>query len=219
MMDFSNVQSIVIPEGEVAVIARGVEILWQKQNAKYKKELLYLEGTGTQYINTGVVFKNTDECYLEATLLDTRGDKFCIAPVKWNNNSNRFAMAGRLSNVYCAAYGATSTSFTKYVPETAVDSNKHTFTYKDKIFAIEDIGSIYDAIKNSWGGDTTELRLFYGYNTPTQCRIYVYKQKRDGKLIVDMLPVLDWNDVPCMYDKVSGELFYNQGTGEFLYGG
>ena len=30
MIDFSNVKSIVIPEGEVSMIARGEEILWQK---------------------------------------------------------------------------------------------------------------------------------------------------------------------------------------------
>jgi hypothetical protein len=38
------------------------------------------------------------------------------------------------------------------------------------------------------------------------------------RLVADFIPVLDLNDTPCMYDKVSGELFYNKGTGEFLYG-
>lgn len=33
MIDFQNVKSIVIPEGEVAVIARGEEILWEKSSA------------------------------------------------------------------------------------------------------------------------------------------------------------------------------------------
>lgn len=33
MIDFSNVKSIVIPEGEVSVIARGSEILWKKVSA------------------------------------------------------------------------------------------------------------------------------------------------------------------------------------------
>lgn len=218
MIDFQNVQNIVIPEGEVAVIARGTEILWQKRLKPYKTELEYIEGTGTQYINTGVVFKNTDECYLEAAVLTTAGDKFSIAPAVWNNNSNRFAMAGRLSNVYCAAYGTSSTSYTKYKPEIAVDSDKHIFTYKDKVFAIEDLGATLDATKIVWGGDTAELRLFYGYSSPTQCRIYTYKQTRGGKVIVDMIPVLDMNDVPCMYDKVSGTFFTNAGTGKFVYG-
>lgn len=40
----------------------------------------------------------------------------------------------------------------------------------------------------------------------------------NGVLVRDFIPVLDWNDTPCLYDKVSGQLFYNAGTGEFLYG-
>ena len=37
-------------------------------------------------------------------------------------------------------------------------------------------------------------------------------------MIRDLIPVLDWDMKPCMYDKVSGELFYNAGKGEFSYG-
>ena len=53
-MDFQNAKSIVIPEGEVAVIARGNEILWEKYVAPAYTELEYIESTGTQWINTGV---------------------------------------------------------------------------------------------------------------------------------------------------------------------
>lgn len=49
-------------------------------------------------------------------------------------------------------------------------------------------------------------------------RVWSCKHKRNGVLIRDFIPVLDLADVPCLYDKVSGELFYNKGTGEFLAG-
>jgi hypothetical protein len=39
----------------------------------------------------------------------------------------------------------------------------------------------------------------------------------NNALIHDFIPVLDWNDVACLYDKVTDELYYNQGTGEFSY--
>ena len=35
-------------------------------------------------------------------------------------------------------------------------------------------------------------------------------------LVRDMIPCLDNNGIPCMYDTVSGKTFYNQGTGEFI---
>ena len=38
----------------------------------------------------------------------------------------------------------------------------------------------------------------------------------DNVLIRDFIPVVDWNDIPCLYDKVSGTLFYNKGSGQFL---
>lgn len=55
---------------------------------------------------------------------------------------------------------------------------------------------------------------FQGYGG---ARIYSCWIEVNGVLVRDFIPVLDWNDVPCMYDKVSGEFFYNKGTGKFLY--
>lgn len=149
--------------------------------------------------------KDSKRGKLLGALVDTQKD--------WRHEPMR-----RLSNVYCAAYGASSTSFTKYAPEIAVDSNKHIFTYKDKIFSIADLGATLDATKISWGGDTTELRLFYGYSSPTPCRIYYYQQKRDGELVADFVPCYRKSDnKPGMYDLVTNEFFSNQGTGQFLY--
>lgn len=34
---------------------------------------------------------------------------------------------------------------------------------------------------------------------------------------INLVPALDNNGRPCMYDTVSKQTFYNQGTGEFLY--
>lgn len=48
-------------------------------------------------------------------------------------------------------------------------------------------------------------------------KVYGCKVWQDSVLVRDFIPVLDWNNVPCMYDKVSGELFYNKGTGTFNY--
>jgi hypothetical protein len=53
-MDFSKAKSIFIPEGEVAKISIGNQILWQKQTKPYKTELTYIQCNGTQYIDTKV---------------------------------------------------------------------------------------------------------------------------------------------------------------------
>ena len=48
-------------------------------------------------------------------------------------------------------------------------------------------------------------------------RIYSFTISKDGKKIMNLIPALDRNGTPCMYDSVSKQTFYNAGTGEFLY--
>ena len=48
-------------------------------------------------------------------------------------------------------------------------------------------------------------------------RIYSFTISKDGDKIMNLIPVLDRNGTPCMYDTVSKKTFYNAGTGEFLY--
>ena len=47
-------------------------------------------------------------------------------------------------------------------------------------------------------------------------RIYSFTISKDGKKIMNLIPALDRNGTPCMYDTVSKQTFYNEGTGEFL---
>ena len=48
-------------------------------------------------------------------------------------------------------------------------------------------------------------------------RIYSFTISKDGNKIMNLIPALDRNGTPCMYDTVSKQTFYNAGTGEFLY--
>ena len=48
-------------------------------------------------------------------------------------------------------------------------------------------------------------------------RIYSFTISKDGKKIMNLIPALDRNGTPCMYDSVSKQTFYNAGTGKFLY--
>ena len=48
-------------------------------------------------------------------------------------------------------------------------------------------------------------------------RIYSFTISKDGKKIMNLIPTLDRNGTPCMYDTVSRQTFYNAGQGSFLY--
>ena len=50
------------------------------------------------------------------------------------------------------------------------------------------------------------------------CRIYNFMLTEDDSIIKNLIPVLDLSGRPAMYDEISGQFFYNQGTGEFIIG-
>lgn len=210
MIDFSNTKSIVIPEGEVEMITRGDEILWKKP--KYKVELEYLESTGTQYIDTGATINTaTDTVELVFQATDTTIYKWFFGE---HDNDARFGLGiGDGTNKRNVAYGNT----TYKVSDSQIYNNKH-------IFLANESGVFLDGSKianyKSFSSTST-LYLFNlnlsGGSYQAKAIVWSYKHTRNSTLIRDLIPVLDWNDKPCMYDKVSGEFFYNKGTGEFLY--
>lgn len=49
-------------------------------------------------------------------------------------------------------------------------------------------------------------------------KIYNWKfYDGNNNLVRNFIPCLDTNDVPCFYDSVTKQTFYNAGTGTFLY--
>jgi hypothetical protein len=69
VIDFQNVRSVVIPEGEVSVIARGAEILWRKQT---KQKLRYIKFVVTEVRTTN----GTQMQFSELEFLDAVGNRF-----------------------------------------------------------------------------------------------------------------------------------------------
>ena len=39
-------------------------------------------------------------------------------------------------------------------------------------------------------------------------KLYYSKIWKAGKLVTDVIPVIDWDDKPCLYDRISGKLIY-----------
>lgn len=57
----------------------------------------------------------------------------------------------------------------------------------------------------------------YGNNRcPRGVRFYSARGFNGNNTTSEIIPVLDRSDVACVYDRVSGRLFYNAGTGAFL---
>lgn len=225
MIDFTDVKNIVIPEGEVAVISRGDEILWEKQTKKYKAELVYLEGTGTQYIDTGFIPNQDTRVLTEHSYTKQPTNRGFIYGAGVSATSQAFELYTWGSN-WNSPYGNTNITITPLSSslfingKIHIDKNKNniSITYSDGTSQTKSSTYVtFTAPRNMWlfainrGSASVDLR--------TDCVQLCYCKVWDNDTLVrDFIPVLDWNDRPCMYDKVTDELFYNQGTGEFLYG-
>ena len=46
----------------------------------------------------------------------------------------------------------------------------------------------------------------------------MFKIYDEDTLLRDYVPVLDENNIACLYDTVEGKFYYNQGTGVFIGG-
>ena len=175
-----------------------------KKKRKYYCEVEYLEGTGTQYIDTG---------------LDYFAD-FEVG-IKLRNNVSNKALGNGI--FYCMqrynatqSYWSFTTNNSSYVSSVLI-TEYHVLKWKDDtIYA--DGTQITTKQKSSNSGNNMSLFGAGGQTFPNIIYFCKLWNPSDGTLVRDFIPVLDWNMVPCMYDKVTETLFYNQGTGDFTAG-
>lgn len=168
--------------------------------------LNYIESTGTQYIDTGIIPNNNTVVKIS---IKKSGDiidyeRLCGVVNDFEllrNNTLNFIFRAGNKNIY-----------------DDIDISNEKFKViqfgKGNIFINNNIVYSYS---NRFSTDKN-LYLFhsngsdrYGSFKLQYCKIY-----ENDELIRNFMPVLNDN-IPCLYDTVTDEYFYNQGTGEFLY--
>ena len=183
----------------------------------YDAEIEYLESNGTQFIEIPFGFDKTDEIEMRFALLQTNPDKFIVCPKVWNNSNNRFGLGG--GNRFSVGYGSANTGQTILQPVISEDMQIHSWSYKDYKFEVMDLyrNPSLDVSNITFGSTTANLKLFYGYNTNTSGRVAYYKQVKNGVKVIELIPVRI-GQVGYLYDKVSGTLYGNNGSGNFILG-
>ena len=186
------------------------------------KRCEYLQGDGTAYIEVPFGFYKTDEVYAKAAMLEFNADTYFVTSKTWKDANNRWAMGVHRINidgtwiiVFANAYGVQGTAGAGLQPYIVADNVAREWEYKNYICSMG--GSVKDNSDITFGSETQNLRLFFGYNTPTQCQIYEYRHKK-GNAEYRLIPCLDSNDTPCMYDVINSQAYYNSaGSGSFTY--
>ena len=211
MIDFSKIKEITLPEGKVSKISINNVTVWETPHG-YKKRLKCLVGTGEQYIDTGLIISTaSDTVQLVFQALEENIYKWFFG--EHDNNARLALGSGDGVDTRNLAYGST----TKKVSDSKFYNSTH-------VFYADTNGVFLDNVKelnfSKFTSNSTiylfDLNLGSG-NYKSKVKIWSYKHTRNGTLICDLIPVLDFNDVACFYDNVSKKLFYNKGTGEFDY--
>ena len=180
----------------------------------YKRRVEYLESSNGCYIDSGIVpdTETTVKCkydligfgdnggaviFGQTATAGTRANMFGLGPAQVRTHLYRFY--GNIPSYFGSNY-----------------SNSNLVYHQGALWV--DGEQVSQKISSTFITDKT-LFIFaenYGRSAYRAGRIKLfYLQILDGsQLARDYIPVIDWNDVPCLYDRVSKTLFYNQGTGK-----
>ena len=166
----------------------------------------YLESTGTQTINTG--------------LTPVYGDEINVIAYRTSTQPSMFFASGTLTatgvgKLYCRYFTSTKNDAIEVSQGNfPADSQYHHIMLSRDGFYID--GNFVKALPGE-RAEAGTLIIFRGTSNYGKLRIKRFYITRDGAYTLNLIPALDRNGTPCMYDTVSKQTFYNERTGEFLY--
>ena len=174
-------------------------------------EVEYLESTGTQYIITNIIATSGTwniSAKFKATSQYNKGSLF--------GSTNGFNITIDTDKVY----RATAQVITSIKPSTEEFDNLNlsTNTFDNKI-QLSINNNIFSGTYSNWIYNNNIGICAWGNAQNMQSGMYkeivfVHNNVTVGYFI----PVIDSSSRPCFFDKVSMKCYYNQGTGEFLWG-
>ena len=205
----------------------GTFTLGPQKTVPYDAKVEYIEGTGTQWIDTGITSMREDGVIIKLSTTDFGDSDFLCGSRKEANSMNGcfFIYCTTENNNVGFAVNASYTDSSVNVQ----DGSIHTILHRINGGYIDNTQVVSVTINTS-ALSTYSYRIFtinYGTEPPSisKFKLYSFKYFRcwssnpDTKdtLILDLIPVRIGNS-GYMYDKLSGRLFGNSGTGEFTLG-
>ena len=186
----------------------------------------YLESTGTQYIDTGVVLNSNSKIRVKF-LVKEFTTSMGIFGTRGNYTSNNISVTYNpierkvyvdFNNGSHSSYRITSDL--SYNHTAVAESSKFAriIYSEDESIIIAQNTNICTQIYNS-----SKTAFLFAANSSDLPAAFVgiiyFAQIYDNDVLVrDFIPVLDRNGTPCMFDKVEGKFYYNAGTGQFIAG-
>lgn len=218
----NEVKDILIGETPIIKVYRGEDVIWERGGlpSDYTR-VQYLESTGTQYIETDFKATINSAIDVEYQWVGARNTQLLFAGIAYYGQSGlgRSGFCVYADATYGIGFG------NREIGE--IYSNNKCNIYMDK--TLVNVNGVINQTAVTMYLEPTNFQYHNGLvlfatawtnkagSSPAKAKIYYCKLYDNGLLVRDFIPCLDENNRPCMYDLVTRQPFYNQGTGEFLY--
>ena len=186
----------------------------------------YIEGTTCeQYIDTGIIPTSDMTYYGKFGFVEFISSQNILQLFGSRNASG--IPNGIYASIRNTGTGLDFFDTSRYELSTSVTRNDvFDFAIDNHVSTIKKNGTVVGTHTFSTTTNTTNYTLHLNAlitggvvdNIKGTSRIYSFKVLNRGTLVRDMIPVLDNEGTPCMYDKVNDRLYYNNGIGEFIAG-
>lgn len=188
----------------------------------YDAKVEYLEGSGTQYIDTGVKVSSSVKFDITMSFASSPGQFFggrvalgnSQMSIFWSNSESKleYRFGNKLTN-----------SFMSFVIDTIYrfanlgSVNSCNIYYGNSTKTITVTNNTFTSNNNFYLVKTNQNGTAGGNLSNYRPRLYSAKLYVSSVLVFDGIPVRV-GQVGYLYDKVSGQLFGNAGTGDFTLG-
>lgn len=218
VLDSNNVPCLMDKLNRKYYYDKNGNVFNSQEEVKYRR-IPYIQGDGNSWLDIGQFnFDSNTRLEVKVAQPEWRDVRECIINnsgnllmtlFKVNNNTNKLSY--RVGTVY----GGDTSSFNLGINIPHVFTMTQTeITYDGNIIAnptsYGDISQTNIYLLKEWSVNTTHA-------TATS-QLYYFKIYQSDELVFNGIPVLDQDNIPCMYDLVTDTFFYNQGTGTFAYG-
>ena len=185
----------------------------ESEPVPYDARIEYLESTGTQWIDTGIIPDNDTGLSIKAYSSNTT-DSYVVG-LRNNAGNTRWCIGHSTGGYYYAINSTNSYRF-------ATNPLEMFFNYlNSKMFRATGYGG--HTLSSLSFVPTYNIRMFGSAGTVASYskwagRIYYLQITQGDSVVMNLIPVRV-GTVGYMYDKVSKQLFGNDGTGDFILGG
>jgi hypothetical protein len=202
------------------IAARQVAFGGGGKRKPYDAEIEYLESTGTQYIDLGIIISPDVDFEFTGSIVSDMNNGCIFGETNafsWGNGNSGYSLCTTSGGKVYIRYGDTTSTIIGLT--TIGTGNTFTASLSGTSFQINGQSVATVARISSFAGIVSSMSVFRrNYITGS---LSTFSSVRINNLkfgnLFDFIPVRKGN-IGYMYDRVSGQLFGNQGTGEFVLG-